>query len=174
MKRQVQPQFVLPISTADGEFVAGYSHAGLCHLSFPTPQTGRAAGSGPVPSRVLGWHRLTSAAVTRALAGQPTGKLPPLDLSAGTEFQQAVWRALGEITLGNTKSYGELARRLRKPKALRAVGGACGANPVPVLLPCHRVLAANGRLGGFSGGLGWKRRLLGREGVSWVEPSPAR
>jgi len=57
-----------------------------------------------------------------------------------------------------------IARQIDRPKSVRAVGGACGANPIPVLIPCHRVLAANGRLGGFSGGLPWKRRLLAVEG----------
>lgn len=69
------------------------------------------------------------------------------------------------IPPGETRSYGEIAAALGQPLASRAVGGACGANPIPVLVPCHRVLAANGRLGGFSGGLDWKRRLLAIEGV---------
>ena len=68
--------------------------------------------------------------------------------------------------MGKTKSYGEVARAIGKPKAVRAVGGACGANPIPVLIPCHRVLAANRKLGGFSGGLNWKRKLLAQERVS--------
>ena len=67
--------------------------------------------------------------------------------------------------MGRTASYGDLARDIGRPKAFRAVGGACGANPIPVLIPCHRALAANGRLGGFSGGLEWKRTLLAAEGV---------
>jgi O-6-methylguanine DNA methyltransferase len=99
------------------------------------------------------------------LAGRPPGKFPPLDL-AGTEFQKSVWRALRKIRSGRTKSYGEIARAVGNPKAVRAVGGACGANPIPVLVPCHRVLAANKKLGGFSGGLNWKRELLAGEGVS--------
>ena len=66
---------------------------------------------------------------------------------------------------GKTKSYGEIAQAIGKPKAVRAVGSACGANPIPVLVPCHRVLAANHKLGGFSGGLTRKRSLLAREGI---------
>jgi len=73
---------------------------------------------------------------------------------------------LRKIARGRTKSYGEIARAVGNPKAVRAVGGACGANPIPVLVPCHRVLAANNKLGGFSGGLNWKRELLAGEGVS--------
>ena len=71
-----------------------------------------------------------------------------------------------KISMGQTKSYGEIARAIGRPKAVRAVGGACGANPIPVLIPCHRVLAANGKIGGFSGGLDRKYDLLAREGIS--------
>jgi O-6-methylguanine DNA methyltransferase len=98
------------------------------------------------------------------LAGRSPGKFPPLDL-AGTEFQKSVWNALRKIPLGKTKSYSEIARAIGRPKAFRAVGGVCGANPIPVLVPCHRVLAANKKLGGFSGGLNRKRELLACEGV---------
>jgi O-6-methylguanine DNA methyltransferase len=66
---------------------------------------------------------------------------------------------------GKTKSYGEIARAIGKPKAVRAVGGACGANPIPVLVPCHRILAANKLIGGFSGGIERKRAMLKREGI---------
>ena len=79
-------------------------------------------------------------------------------------FQRQVWNSLRKIARGRTKSYGEIARAVGKPKAVRSVGGACGANPIPVLIPCHRVVAANKKLGGFSGGLNWKRELLAREG----------
>jgi methylated-DNA-[protein]-cysteine S-methyltransferase len=75
---------------------------------------------------------------------------------------------LRRIATGRTKSYSEVASVIGKPGAARAVGGACGANPIPVLVPCHRVLAANRRLGGFSGGLDWKRKLLAREGVQYA------
>jgi O-6-methylguanine DNA methyltransferase len=72
-----------------------------------------------------------------------------------------------KIPLGKTRSYGEIAQAIGKPKAVRAVGGACGANPIPVLVPCHRVLAANNKIGGFSSGLGWKASLLEREGIEF-------
>ena len=113
---------------------------------------------------IRAWHRATETALKNILAGRKPKNLPPLDL-AGTEFQKSVWRALRKISFGKTKSYGEIAELIGKPKAVRAVGGACGANPVPVLVPCHRVLAANKKLGGFSGGLDWKRSLLAREGI---------
>ncbi len=159
----------LPISTRVGRFTAHYSEKGLAGLDFPKVgrASSRAVKQNSVPANpVSHWHRATEAALKSILAGQAAKKLPPLDLSAGTEFQKNVWNALRKISLGETKSYGEIARQIGKPRAVRAVGGACGANPIPVLVPCHRVLAANKKLGGFSGGLDWKRTLLAREGVS--------
>lgn len=105
------------------------------------------------------------AAVKAVLTGHAPVELPPLDLSQGTKFQQNVWAAMLKIKLGHTQSYGEIAAAIGNPKAVRAVGGACGANPIPLLVPCHRVLAANQKIGGFSGGLEWKRKLLGRERI---------
>ena len=89
------------------------------------------------------------------------GDLPP----GGSSFQCLVWRATAEIPFGSTVSYGELARRVGKPGAARAVGGAMAANPLPILIPCHRVIAADGGPGGYGGGLELKRRLLSHEGV---------
>ena len=155
------------IPTRDGVFGADYSARGLAQLHFPT---GRPAKHQPVTdpasAAVRSWHRATKAALIAVLAGRTPPKLPPLDLLAGTEFQQRVWNELRRIPRGETRSYGEIARALGQPKSARAVGGACGANPLPVLVPCHRVLAATGKLGGFSGGPEWKRRLLGREGIT--------
>ncbi len=84
---------------------------------------------------------------------------------AGTAFQQAVWRALVGIPYGHTISYAELARRVGRPAASRAVGAANGRNPLPIVLPCHRVIGANGSLTGFGGGLPTKRFLLELEGA---------
>ncbi len=86
----------------------------------------------------------------------------PLDL-VGTEFQVAAWQALATIPFGETVSYGEQARRLGRPNAFRAVGAANGQNPVPIVLPCHRVVGADGSLTGFGGGLDTKRWLLDHE-----------
>lgn len=110
------------------------------------------------------WHELTTKAVEAVLAGKTAGELPPLDISGHTEFQRRVWEELTWTPCGETRSYADIAKAIRKPKASRAVGGACGANPIPLLIPCHRVLAANGKIGGFSGGLEWKRKLLTIEG----------
>ena len=94
--------------------------------------------------------------------------LPPL-MPAGTAFQKAVWRQLLTIPPGATTTYGEIARRLGMPGASRAVGQAVGANPLPILIRCHRVLAAGGKLGGYSSGLRRKRWLLAHEGLAAPE-----
>ena len=86
----------------------------------------------------------------------------PLDL-AGTPFQLRAWRALAEIPYGTTVSYAEQAHRLGRPSAVRAVGAANGQNPVPIVLPCHRVIGSDGSLTGFGGGLDVKRALLDHE-----------
>ena len=90
----------------------------------------------------------------------------------GTEFQRRVWRALTEIPYGKTISYGELARGIDKPNASRAVGLANGANPLPIIVPCHRVIGADGSLTGFGGGLPIKRTLLALEGAGAEESGP--
>jgi O-6-methylguanine DNA methyltransferase len=154
----------LPISTRDGKFVARYSEKGLAELDWPVGRaSARAVKSNSIPAKIKIWHRTTETALKNILASREPKKFPPIDLS-GTEFQKSVWNAMRKISFGKTKSYGEIAAAIKNPKAVRAVGGACGANPIPVLVPCHRVLAANKKLGGFSGGLDWKRSLLTREG----------
>lgn len=90
----------------------------------------------------------------------------PLDLKIGTEFQREAWQKLREIPYGTTISYGEQAKAMGRPKAVRAVGGANGRNPIPVIIPCHRVVSSLGKLHGFSGGLDLKRYLLAVEGLS--------
>ncbi len=90
----------------------------------------------------------------------------PLDLSHGTAFQQSVWQALLRIPHGATSSYGRLGVEIGRQAAVRAVGAAVGRNPLSVIVPCHRVLGANGALTGYAGGLDRKVRLLALEGVS--------
>lgn len=82
---------------------------------------------------------------------------------SGTPFQLKVWQALLDIPKGQTESYGALAKRIGKPKAARAIGGAVGSNPLPYFVPCHRILAADGSIGGYSGGLALKRAMLKKE-----------
>lgn len=94
------------------------------------------------------------------------GKRTAFDLELaprGTEFQQAVWRALRDIPYGETTTYAEIARRIGRPSAVRAVGAANGANPIPIVIPCHRVIGTSGSMTGFGGGIDVKRRLLALE-----------
>ncbi len=94
----------------------------------------------------------------------------PLDLHrSGTDFQQTVWGQLLKIPFGKVWTYGELAKRVKRPKGARAVGQANGRNPIPVIVPCHRVVASGGALGGFTGGLNVKRFLLDHESVSYKD-----
>ncbi len=175
MLNRMKNNFVeLPIATRDGIFLAHYSEKGLAEIDWPkvgTPLRGvrsarRADPTNKISAKIRNWHRTTETALKKILAGKKS-KLPPLDWTGKTDFQKSVWRQMLKISPGKTKSYGEIASAIGNPKAVRAVGGACGANPVPVLVPCHRVLAANKKLGGFSGGLDWKRSLLKREGIKF-------
>lgn len=97
-----------------------------------------------------------------------------LDLRFGTSFQRSVWSALCEIPFGRTWSYQQVAETVGRPRAARAVGQACGANPVPIVVPCHRVLASSGGLGGYGGGLHIKRFLLNLERADTKEPIQER
>lgn len=101
----------------------------------------------------------------------------PMDSPEGTPFQKRVWSSCQEIPYGRVSSYGALARRLACPGAARAVGQALRRNPLPLIVPCHRVVTARGELGGFSAGLDWKRRLLRLESAiselwSWNHGDP--
>ncbi len=92
----------------------------------------------------------------------------PLDLS-GTRFQLQVWQQIAKIDFGKSVSYGTIAKAIKNPAASRAVGGAVGANPVPIIIPCHRVMGSTGKLTGYSGGSGipTKKKLLALEGISY-------
>lgn len=103
-----------------------------------------------------------------ALMGYFEGETPlpfsiPIDVSYGSPFRQAVWEALRTIPYGETRTYGEVAKMIGNPKAARAVGQACGENPLPIFVPCHRVIGHNGKLVGFTGGIHIKRALLDLE-----------
>lgn len=108
-----------------------------------------------------------SSAVAAQLGEYFAGKRRAFDIELamrGTEFQRAVWSALLAIPYGETITYAELARRIGRPSAIRAVGAANGANPVPVIVPCHRVIGADGTLTGYGGGIERKQWLLALEG----------
>jgi AraC family transcriptional regulator of adaptative response/methylated-DNA-[protein]-cysteine methyltransferase len=102
--------------------------------------------------------------VIRAIDSSTDDPGIPLD-PVGTEFQKAVWRALREIPVGATATYGEIARRIGRPDSVRAVGAACGANPIAIIIPCHRVVGKDGSLTGYEWGIDKKRMLLEREGA---------
>jgi methylated-DNA-[protein]-cysteine S-methyltransferase len=121
------------------------------------PEVARDAVRGPV--------REAARQLDQYFAGKRRSFDVPLALD-GTPFQEQVWLALAEIPYGETISYAELARWVGRPQAFRAVGQANGANPIPIILPCHRVVAADGTIGGYGGGLPTKRRLLALESGS--------
>ena len=148
------------VHTKLGAFRVQYTARGIVALNFP--------GFGGLRSdaavkKTPPFVRTFARQLQQYTAGKPVRWRVPLDLSAGTSFQQEVWRALARIPRGETRSYGWVARQIGKPGASRAVGAACGANPVPVIVPCHRVIASDGSLGGFGGGLPMKQRLLALE-----------
>lgn len=121
------------------------------------------------------WQRDDGAfgAAREQLAAYFAGELHTFDLPlapSGTEFQRKVWQALLDIPFGRTESYGALARRIGAPKASRAVGLANGRNPIAVIIPCHRVIGANGSLTGYGGGIERKRWLLTHEGYIGGRP----
>jgi O-6-methylguanine DNA methyltransferase len=142
--------------------------AGLAYLELP-----RASGAG-----LSGWlrrfvadaevreayapQRAAIAQVLEYLEGKREGFEIPLDLR-GTPFQRKVYEAVARIPYGETRSYADVARRIRSPRAVRAVGAANGANPIPLVVPCHRVIASDGKLGGYGGGLRLKAQLLAME-----------
>jgi O-6-methylguanine DNA methyltransferase len=155
----------IPIATRAGVFVAHFSDQGLAGLDFPgrhSPAAERLNGRSD-GAQVDEWCALTRTALEKALAGEAPAELPPLDMRAGTDFQRRVWTALRRIPPGQTRTYAEVAREIGSAKATRAVGSACGANPIPVLIPCHRVMASDGGPGGFSSSLNWKLLLLSVE-----------
>ena len=107
------------------------------------------------------------------------GKSKTLDFAvepAGTEFQRAVWSEIGKVGFGEVISYAEIARRIGRPTSVRAVGGAVGSNPVPLVIGCHRILGASGNITGYSGGdgLATKRWLLAFEGIGYRDIPEAR
>lgn len=109
--------------------------------------------------------RETVAQLRAYFSGERTRFELPLDLQAGTPFQQSVWQALLAIPRGGTTSYAQIARQVGKPQAARAIGAAVGRNPVSIIVPCHRVLGTGGSLTGYAGGLERKTALLKLEGA---------
>jgi len=123
--------------------------------------------AGPPNSEARRHLQMAQAALLRYLAGDSQALGLALDLPDSSSFRLKVWRTLQTIPYGRVRSYGWVARKLGQPRAARAVGAACGANPLPLVVPCHRVVAGDGSLGGFSGGLPVKKRLLRLEGINF-------
>ena len=159
-----------------GTLFAATGERGLAYLELPHASGRLFAGwrrvAAPEVRVVEGFapNRAVVAQVCEYLEGKRRAFELPLDLR-GTPFQRRVWEALLAIPYGETRTYGQVAGAIGRPGALRAVGAANGANPVPLVVPCHRVVAAGGRLGGFGGGLPLKARLLALERA---EPSEGR
>jgi methylated-DNA-[protein]-cysteine S-methyltransferase len=158
------------VPTPIGEFSAAVTSDGLACLIFP----------GDAPSMLDAWRQrwmpdgevVSAPSALRRVSDELTayfeGTLRRFSLPVaphGTPFRVRVWQALKDIPYGETRSYGDVARAIGAPRAVRAVGAANGANPVPIILPCHRVIGSNGRLTGYGGGLPLKERLLALEGV---------
>jgi methylated-DNA-[protein]-cysteine S-methyltransferase len=153
-----------------GELLLTAEVAGLTGVYFEPHDVEHRAGREwqPVAAGPSGAAADILAAARAQLDAYFAGKLTTFSLplaAHGTPFQQRVWTALLGIGFGQTLSYGELARRLGTPRAMRAVGGANGRNPIPVVVPCHRVIGADGSLTWFGGGIDRKRWLLQHEGA---------
>ncbi|MDX7856878.1 methylated-DNA--[protein]-cysteine S-methyltransferase [Aeromonas caviae] len=145
------------MSTDQGELLVAIDERGLVHVDF-------LAGLRPLPD-MQDWQQ-DGEALAPFLAefrDYFAGRLQRFTLPLaprGTTFQQAVWQALCDIPYGETRSYGDIARAIGKPNAVRAVGAANGRNPLSIIIPCHRVIGQNGSLTGYAGGLPIKQALL--------------
>lgn len=152
------------LDTPIGKLLIAGNDEGLHRIVFPTkgnPREPAEPEAGWIESSRGPLHE-----AVRQLNEYFAGKRTEFDLPlvpAGTGFQKSVWRQLQEIPYGQTISYGELARRVGNPKASRAVGAANGSNPLPIVIPCHRVIGSTGKLTGFGGGIPVKEALLALE-----------
>jgi methylated-DNA-[protein]-cysteine S-methyltransferase len=150
-----------------GDLLLAGDDAALHLISFPRGKGRRR------PERDWTEDARPFSAARRQLREYFAGKRQRFELAlapVGTEFQLAVWQGLRKIPYGRTWSYAELAGRIGRPRAMRAVGAANGANPLPIVVPCHRVIGADGSLTGFGGGLPAKKLLLELEGALDSEP----
>jgi methylated-DNA-[protein]-cysteine S-methyltransferase len=152
--------FTMPMDAPVGRLVLESDGDVLIGIWLPN-DTKKLAGAGHDAPPVL---KETATQLEEYFAGERTEFDVPMELD-GTVFQKEVWAELSRIPYGETISYGELARRVGRPKGPRAVGQANGRNPIPIIVPCHRVLASSG-IGGYGGGLPMKRSLLAVEGVT--------
>jgi len=150
-----------------GSLLLTFTANGLAALDFAGDGCNLPPGSPPPPSLSPLIEAVKKALSNYFAAGAADFADLPLDLK-GTPFQQRVWRELRRIPRGRTISYQELARRAGSPQAYRAAGQANAVNPIPIIVPCHRVISADGSLGGYSSGLDKKRWLLKHEGAMQI------
>lgn len=148
-----------------GPLSVAIDEAGVCGVRFgpvdgatPVPVD----GATPVPDAALDDDRfvLVVAELRAYFAGELTEFTVPLSVRGGSEFERAVWDQMTRIPYGEMRTYGEIATAVGDPGGARAVGTACNRNPIPVIVPCHRIVGAGGKLVGFGGGLPRKRQLL--------------
>lgn len=154
------------VKTKWGVFCLGFSESGLTSVDFPNSRSSARSLSSAIAAPVTVRRMMNRA--SREFRGyvqgrQKAGFRLPLDDSEQTPAQRKVFKVLRRIPFGETRSYQWLAAKAGNPRAARAMGRIVGSNPVPVVVPCHRIIKASGALGGFSSGLGWKRRLLDHE-----------
>ncbi|WP_406073768.1 methylated-DNA--[protein]-cysteine S-methyltransferase [Micromonospora sp. NBC_01638] len=136
-----------------GEFSVATDGTSVCGAYF-----GRVEAATEQPDHVLSGQAV--AELRAYFAGELTAFTVPVSMPRGSDFERAVWREMTRIPYGETLTYGEVARRVGDPGAARAVGVACNRNPVPVIVPCHRIVGVGGKLVGFGGGLPRKVKLL--------------
>ena len=160
----VQTQYLSPL----GAMTLAATQAGLAGVWFEGQRHLPAGLDSPSSWPVNAAHpvlKQTAQQLTEYFAGQRNEFDLKLDLSGGTAFQQAVWQALLSIAPGQTSSYGNVSKTIGNAAAVRAVGAAVGRNPISIIVPCHRVLGADGSLTGYAGGLDRKTALLKLEGA---------
>ncbi|WP_224242354.1 methylated-DNA--[protein]-cysteine S-methyltransferase [Hyalangium gracile] len=151
------------LDTPIGELRLAASPEGLVAILFACDEKTLPAARGTAPARAHLDRACT--ALQEYFAGRRTTFEDVTLAAGGTEFQREVWRAVSGIPFGQTVSYARVATRIGRPKAVRAVGLANGQNPIPLIVPCHRVIGSNGSLTGFGGGLPTKKWLLEFEGA---------
>ncbi len=134
--------------------MAEWSERGLCALHFPETFKKQTR------SFAFAQDDRLQEDLHKYLEGHSVSWRTPLDFGAATAFQRSVWQAIAKIPFGEVRSYAWLAETAGQSSATRAVANACGANPFPIIIPCHRVVVSNGSLGGYSAGVAWKEKLL--------------
>ena len=172
--KQAEPDLDLEatiVPTPIGELRVSGTSVGLCEIRFPTKRLAHDQPEVESPT-----HDVLKLTVEQ-LHAYFRGDLREFDVPlqpTGTEFQQRVWTELQRIPYGETTSYGEIAKQIGAPTASRAVGAANGRNPIPIIIPCHRVIGRDGSLTGFGGGIETKRHLLAHERAHRLEKPSGR